>query len=89
MPQFRAHKCEMDYVVWSSFLTLKYCIHQVVLEPRCCDGSDELPGVCENVCKAVGEKYRKEHEVEMKLRKTVSCVAIKTLGCSLSISIRH
>lgn len=77
MPQFRAHKCEMDYAVWSSFLTLKDCIYQVVLEPRCCDGSDELLGVCENVCKTVGEKHRKKHEAEMKLRKTVSHVAIK------------
>ncbi|KXN92860.1 Glucosidase 2 subunit beta [Leucoagaricus sp. SymC.cos] len=41
-------------------------------EPQCCDGSDELPGVCKDVCKEVGEEYRKKHEAEMKLRKTGS-----------------
>ncbi|KAF5364120.1 hypothetical protein D9756_000935 [Leucocoprinus leucothites] len=39
-------------------------------EPQCCDGSDELPGVCKNVCQEVGEEYRKKQEAEMKLRKT-------------------
>lgn len=63
----------------SSFLSLKGRVYQVVVEPRCCDGSDELPGVCENVCRAAGEKHRKKHEAEMKLRKTVSCVAMQTL----------
>ncbi|KAF9448372.1 hypothetical protein P691DRAFT_800879 [Macrolepiota fuliginosa MF-IS2] len=41
-------------------------------EPQCCDGSDELPGVCKNMCKEVGEEYRKKYEAEMKQRKTGS-----------------
>ncbi|OBZ66538.1 Glucosidase 2 subunit beta [Grifola frondosa] len=41
-------------------------------EPECCDGSDELPGVCNNVCKEVGEAYRENEAAERKLRKTGS-----------------
>ena len=41
-------------------------------EPECCDGSDEAPGVCPNVCKEVGEAYRERVKAEEKLRKTVS-----------------
>ncbi|RPD62087.1 endoplasmic reticulum protein [Lentinus tigrinus ALCF2SS1-7] len=41
-------------------------------EPECCDGSDEAPGVCPNVCKEVGEAYRERVKAEEKLRKTGS-----------------
>ncbi|KAI0733419.1 glucosidase II beta subunit-like-domain-containing protein [Fomitopsis betulina] len=41
-------------------------------EPECCDGSDERPGVCPNVCKEVGETYRKQQDAERKLRRTGS-----------------
>ncbi|OCH95878.1 endoplasmic reticulum protein [Obba rivulosa] len=39
-------------------------------EPECCDGSDELPGVCKNTCKEVGAAYRAKVEEENKIRKT-------------------
>ncbi|KAG6836620.1 hypothetical protein H0H93_005963 [Arthromyces matolae] len=41
-------------------------------EPDCCDGSDERPGVCKNVCKETGEVYRKKRDEARKLRKTGS-----------------
>ncbi|KAI0786480.1 glucosidase II beta subunit-like-domain-containing protein [Abortiporus biennis] len=41
-------------------------------EPQCCDGSDELPGVCPNVCEEVGKVYREQQEAQRKLRKTGS-----------------
>ncbi|KAJ3790593.1 glucosidase II beta subunit-like-domain-containing protein [Lentinula aff. detonsa] len=41
-------------------------------EPNCCDGSDERPGVCNNVCQEVGQVYRKKVEEENKIRKTGS-----------------
>jgi protein kinase C substrate 80K-H len=46
----------------------------VSVEPTCCDGSDELAGVCENTCAAVGKEYRKEQEAARKQRKTVRVV---------------
>ncbi|KAJ3857201.1 glucosidase II beta subunit-like-domain-containing protein [Lentinula lateritia] len=39
-------------------------------ESNCCDGSDERPGVCNNVCQEVGQVYRKKVEEETKIRKT-------------------
>lgn len=47
-------------------------VNDGLCEPECCDGSDEAEGVCPNVCKEVGEKYRAEQEAERKLRKTGS-----------------
>ncbi|KAG8218281.1 glucosidase II beta subunit-like protein-domain-containing protein [Butyriboletus roseoflavus] len=44
----------------------------LILEPECCDGSDEAPGVCTNTCDEVGEAYRQKEEAERKLRKTGS-----------------
>ncbi|KZT74542.1 hypothetical protein DAEQUDRAFT_701980 [Daedalea quercina L-15889] len=41
-------------------------------EPECCDGSDERPGLCLNVCKEVGEAYQKQQEAERKVRRTGS-----------------
>ncbi|TFY83261.1 hypothetical protein EWM64_g763 [Hericium alpestre] len=41
-------------------------------ELECCDGSDEPAGVCPNVCKEIGEAYRKKQEADRKLRKTGS-----------------
>lgn len=42
------------------------------IEQECCDGSDELPGVCPNTCQEVGAEYKKKTEAERKLRKTGS-----------------
>ncbi|KAH8074933.1 glucosidase II beta subunit-like-domain-containing protein [Cristinia sonorae] len=41
-------------------------------EKECCDGSDELPGVCKNNCKTIGEEYRAKLAAERKLQKTGS-----------------
>ncbi|KAJ4472044.1 glucosidase II beta subunit-like-domain-containing protein [Lentinula aciculospora] len=41
-------------------------------ELDCCDGSDERPGVCEDVCKEVGQAHKKKVEEETKIRKTGS-----------------
>ena len=40
-------------------------------EPECCDGSDELAGVCINVCEVFGAEYAKIKAAENKTRKTV------------------
>ncbi|KAG6861374.1 hypothetical protein C0995_000780 [Termitomyces sp. Mi166 len=45
-------------------------VNDGLCEPQCCDGSDERPGVCTNVCKETGEAYRKIREEERKLRRT-------------------
>ncbi|KAG7096561.1 hypothetical protein E1B28_003983 [Marasmius oreades] len=47
-------------------------VNDGLCELECCDGSDELPGVCPNTCKEVGEAYRKKRNEEMKIRKTGS-----------------
>ncbi|KAJ4470077.1 glucosidase II beta subunit-like-domain-containing protein [Lentinula lateritia] len=39
-------------------------------EPNCCDGSDERPGVCNNVCQEVGQAYKTKAAEETKIRKT-------------------
>ncbi|TFK56222.1 hypothetical protein OE88DRAFT_1716755 [Heliocybe sulcata] len=44
-------------------------VNDGLCEAECCDGSDELPGVCPNVCKEVGEAYRKVQEEQRKIRK--------------------
>ncbi|KZT27082.1 hypothetical protein NEOLEDRAFT_1161953 [Neolentinus lepideus HHB14362 ss-1] len=44
-------------------------VNDGLCEAECCDGSDELPGVCPNVCKEAGEIYRKTQEEERKIRK--------------------
>ncbi|KAJ7590752.1 glucosidase II beta subunit-like-domain-containing protein [Mycena floridula] len=41
-------------------------------EPECCDGSDERPGVCKNICKAVGDVYKKKRAEQQKIQKTGS-----------------
>ncbi|TFK43050.1 glucosidase II beta subunit-like-domain-containing protein [Crucibulum laeve] len=41
-------------------------------EVECCDGSDERPGVCPNLCKEIGEAYRKKRDEERKIQKTGS-----------------
>ncbi|KAJ3879612.1 glucosidase II beta subunit-like-domain-containing protein [Lentinula edodes] len=41
-------------------------------EPNCCDGSDERPGVCNNVCQEVGQAYKTKAAEETKIRKTGS-----------------
>ncbi|KAF8644385.1 hypothetical protein AX16_008497 [Volvariella volvacea WC 439] len=45
-------------------------VNDGLCEPQCCDGSDERPGVCKNVCKEVGAAYRAKREEEKKLRNT-------------------
>ncbi|KAJ8456395.1 hypothetical protein ONZ45_g18736 [Pleurotus djamor] len=47
-------------------------VHDGLCETACCDGSDELPGVCPDRCKEIGEEYRKKRDEENKLRKTGS-----------------
>ncbi|KAG7445989.1 uncharacterized protein BT62DRAFT_949940 [Guyanagaster necrorhizus] len=39
-------------------------------EAECCDGSDELPGVCSNTCATVGAEHRKKRAEELKIQKT-------------------
>ncbi|KAJ3777431.1 glucosidase II beta subunit-like-domain-containing protein, partial [Lentinula raphanica] len=51
-------------------------------ETSCCDGSDERPGVCGNVCQEVGQAYKKKVEEEMKIRKTVN------ISCNQGAKIR-
>ncbi|KAI0363840.1 endoplasmic reticulum protein [Pilatotrama ljubarskyi] len=45
-------------------------VNDGLCEPECCDGSDEAPGVCRNVCQEVGQAYRERVKAEQKLRKT-------------------
>ncbi|EEB91037.1 hypothetical protein MPER_10676, partial [Moniliophthora perniciosa FA553] len=45
-------------------------VNDGLCEAECCDGSDEKPGVCPDVCKEIGEAYRKKREAELKLRRT-------------------
>lgn len=67
---FRAHELGMDYAVRYSTKCWIECSLQFQ-EPECCDGSDEVPGVCPDVCKQVGDAYRERVRTERKLRKTV------------------
>ena len=57
--------------------------HACEIEPSCCDGSDEPAGVCPNICKQVGEEYRKQNEALLKIRKTVRCVQVSSLWVRL------
>ncbi|KAH8113337.1 endoplasmic reticulum protein [Phellopilus nigrolimitatus] len=45
-------------------------VNDGLCEYECCDGSDEQPGVCPNVCAQVGQEYRARVEAETKIRKT-------------------
>ncbi|KAJ7762796.1 glucosidase II beta subunit-like-domain-containing protein [Mycena maculata] len=45
-------------------------VNDGLCEPQCCDGSDELPGVCQNACKEIGTEYRKQRDAERKIQKT-------------------
>ncbi|KAF7982323.1 hypothetical protein HWV62_29020 [Athelia sp. TMB] len=47
-------------------------VNDGLCEKECCDGSDEAPGVCPNVCETVGAEYRRIRDAERKLRKTGS-----------------
>ncbi|KAH9978251.1 glucosidase II beta subunit-like-domain-containing protein [Lactifluus volemus] len=47
-------------------------VNDGLCEPTCCDGSDELAGVCENTCAILGDIYRKEQEAARKLQRTGS-----------------
>ncbi|KAG1902835.1 glucosidase II beta subunit-like-domain-containing protein [Suillus fuscotomentosus] len=47
-------------------------VNDGLCEQECCDGSDELPGMCPNTCQEVGAEHKKKMEAERKLRKTGS-----------------
>lgn len=47
-------------------------VNDGLCEAECCDGSDEAPGICPDVCHVVGEEYRRATEADRKLRKTGS-----------------
>ncbi|EGO01447.1 hypothetical protein SERLA73DRAFT_85086, partial [Serpula lacrymans var. lacrymans S7.3] len=47
-------------------------VNDGICEPECCDGSDELLGVCENHCRETGDAYRQQQDAERKLHKTGS-----------------
>ncbi|KZP21726.1 hypothetical protein FIBSPDRAFT_910677 [Athelia psychrophila] len=47
-------------------------VNDGLCEKECCDGSDEAPGVCPNVCESIGAEYRRIRDAERKLRKTGS-----------------
>ena len=40
-------------------------------EKECCDGSDERPGLCPNLCMQIGDVYRQQRKQEQKIQKTV------------------
>ncbi|KAH9483089.1 Glucosidase 2 subunit beta [Psilocybe cubensis] len=44
-------------------------VNDGLCETQCCDGSDEQPGVCPNLCKEIGEEYRKKRDAELKLQR--------------------
>ncbi|KAF8171838.1 glucosidase II beta subunit-like-domain-containing protein [Pholiota molesta] len=44
-------------------------VNDGLCEIQCCDGSDERPGVCPNLCKEIGEAYEKKHEAELKIQR--------------------
>ncbi|KAH9950157.1 endoplasmic reticulum protein [Amylocystis lapponica] len=58
-------------------------VNDGLCEPECCDGSDERPGVCANICKEVGEQYREAQEAERKLRKTGSKIRSSYISFAL------
>jgi protein kinase C substrate 80K-H len=45
-------------------------VNDGLCESECCDGSDEAPGICPNVCHVVGEEVRRAQEADRKLRHT-------------------
>ena len=47
-------------------------VNDGLCEPECCDGSDELPGVCPDICDKVGEEYQRAADEARKLRRTGS-----------------
>jgi protein kinase C substrate 80K-H len=57
-----------------------------MLDPECCDGSDEnfsTSGVkCPNTCEETGRKYRETRDAENKIRKTVRYLAHFCRVCS-------
>jgi hypothetical protein len=60
----------MESVVCTHVQSL-YACDQCRPDPDCCDGSDEPLGVCKNLCKEIGEAYRKKRDAERKMQKTV------------------
>ena len=47
-------------------------VNDGLCEPDCCDGSDELAGLCPDICDTVGEEYRRVVAEARKLRRTGS-----------------
>ena len=46
---------------------------ELMIDPECCDGSDEWQsGACPNSCAEIGREHRARIEAETKTRKTVS-----------------
>ena len=43
----------------------------LLAEKDCCDGSDERPGLCPNLCNQIGDAYRQQRKQEQKIQKTV------------------
>lgn len=51
-----------------------------MLDPECCDGSDEWQsGACPNSCAEIGREHRAKIEAETKTRKTVSLFTLASL----------
>ncbi|KAF9480233.1 endoplasmic reticulum protein [Pholiota conissans] len=44
-------------------------VNDGLCEVQCCDGSDEREGVCPNLCKEIGDAYKKKHEAELKIQR--------------------
>jgi hypothetical protein len=59
------------YAVRHSKIKYYRIYSQFLAEIQCCDGSDERPGVCPNLCKEIGEAYEKKHEAEIKIQREV------------------
>ena len=56
--------CELNYfIIHYSLISLS--------EAECCDGSDERPGLCPNLCKQIGDVYQQQRKQEQKIQKTV------------------
>ena len=47
-------------------------VNDGLCEAECCDGSDEAPGICPDVCHVAGAEHTRAIEAERRLRKTGS-----------------
>ena len=60
----------MACVVCITILYFNYVLI-FLAEKECCDGSDERPGLCPNICKEIGDVYQQQRKQERKIQKTV------------------